>query len=724
MTSQPQNEQAHPLYLKEIASWTQGVCQEVKTKIRASIPALQRGLVWSPQQNELLWDSVLRGFPIGAVVVTKWSDKLKKSDEVADDSIKYHLLDGQQRCNAIALGFSDPFAAKESNDGKKAECILWLDLNLKPPKPDRNSTRGFWVRATTTAHPWGYRRDDSATPLTAGAIREALIPLGLDATSPDYQRPSPMKLWPCKAAADIPVPLSWLLLLPLDDETVFWNLLGQRAAEAATFKWTESVHEFCMNSQTAESKSRIFKGIKRADAARLIALEAPEELLDVSEQEKTSGSEREAVSNIEQLFQRLNGQGTKLDGEELAYSMIKAHWPELETEINKASDCRMPPARMVSLGVRAALAITPIGKDVKQTLPGPPTVSALRAMARSEEKSEEEKKEIIQKFIIQDLRCACDLVGHWLKYDLETNQSGLLPVHITSIAMSSREVYLLLLYFAKRMEGKDEPEGWRKTMQALATLIHWFAPEKAKVANRVYDACCREEPSIGKIQLALKAAIVAGEMYEMHTPTSVEAFVGLQKYELTNWRWEKLLQIEGDLAATERLRKSWEGFLNFRGNRELLLYAQRDFLVRRFRCYDPGRKDLWEAHNRPWDFDHILASYYFFNRKDGTPFRDACGQWGYTIGNLRAWPFEDNRSNQDQKAQGKLSVNGKLSEGLCNDSFINDPKQVDGFSVGNAVRSEEAAARLFVETCRKRLLRTYQEWYESVGVTELLEVDL
>ena len=34
------------------------------------IPAMQRGLVWAPNQVELLWDSILRGFPIGAFVFT------------------------------------------------------------------------------------------------------------------------------------------------------------------------------------------------------------------------------------------------------------------------------------------------------------------------------------------------------------------------------------------------------------------------------------------------------------------------------------------------------------------------------------------------------------------------------------------------------------------------------------------------------------------------------
>ncbi|MCF7788323.1 MAG: DUF262 domain-containing protein [Prosthecobacter sp.] len=689
--------------LREIASWTPGVFREVKTKIRASIPALQRGLVWTPQQNELLWDSILRGFPIGAVVVTRWSDKLKKTAEAADESITYHLLDGQQRCHAIALGFSDPFVAKETSDNDKVESILWLDLN---PTPERNSTRNFWVRATTTAHPWGYRKDDAATPLTAWAIREALKPLGLDAAKPEYRRPSPMDLWPCDAAAKIPVPLSWLLQLPVEDESTFWTKLGTRAKEATRFPWAARIRDFCVTDDAAENKPRIFKAIKRAHAAKLIALETPDELLEGSEQEKSGGSDREDVSNIEQLFQRLNRQGTKLDGEELAYSMIKAHWPDLEKPINDVSEGRMPQARMVSLGVRAALAT-----EAKHNLPGPPTVSALRVIARSEK----DKKAIIQSFITQDLGNACEMVGQWLKYDAQTNPSGLLPVHITSIAMSSREVYLLLLHFANRLlEGHAAPAGWTKAMQAMATMIHWFAPEKAKVANRVYVRC-RDGMSLDNIRTALLEAHTAGEIQTIHAPKAVEDFIRLPESGLKDWNWWQPIHGDGTAEGIQQRRRVWEVFLNFRNNRGLLLYAQRGYLARRFRDYDPARKDLWEAHNRPWDFDHILASYYFHNRKDGSDFRGICGQWGYTIGNLRAWPFEDNRSDQAEEAAKKIKGDPSRLE----DSFLTTDEEL-AFSGGDKARRDEAAARSFVVNCRRRLLRIYRTWYEAVGVENLV----
>ena len=72
--------------LIEIAGWTSGTSE-------VAIPPLQRGLVWKPNQVEMLWDSILRGFPIGSFMLSD-----------ADDG-KFFLLDGQQRFNAISLGY-------------------------------------------------------------------------------------------------------------------------------------------------------------------------------------------------------------------------------------------------------------------------------------------------------------------------------------------------------------------------------------------------------------------------------------------------------------------------------------------------------------------------------------------------------------------------------------------------------------------------------------------
>ena len=75
-----------PVYtLKEIALWAQNS--------KVDIPNVQRGFVWKPSQIENLWDSLLRGYPVGAFVMTPKSDG------------NFEILDGQQRATSISLGF-------------------------------------------------------------------------------------------------------------------------------------------------------------------------------------------------------------------------------------------------------------------------------------------------------------------------------------------------------------------------------------------------------------------------------------------------------------------------------------------------------------------------------------------------------------------------------------------------------------------------------------------
>ena len=59
------------LKLKHIASWQVSGLETDCSNIIARVPSLQRGAVWEPQQIEMLWDSIMRGFPIGAIVIAK-----------------------------------------------------------------------------------------------------------------------------------------------------------------------------------------------------------------------------------------------------------------------------------------------------------------------------------------------------------------------------------------------------------------------------------------------------------------------------------------------------------------------------------------------------------------------------------------------------------------------------------------------------------------------------
>lgn len=109
--------------LKEIAKKSQEIKLNAGTeelKVVLDIPAFQRGLVWNPAQVEALWDSVLRGIPIGTITLIPYAG------ERGDNGATHGVFDGQQRLNAISLGYKNPFDGKTEQEPN--ESILWLDL--------------------------------------------------------------------------------------------------------------------------------------------------------------------------------------------------------------------------------------------------------------------------------------------------------------------------------------------------------------------------------------------------------------------------------------------------------------------------------------------------------------------------------------------------------------------------------------------------------------------
>ena len=110
------------LSLRQIAAWQIPELlnsDASKLPFVAKIPSLQRGAIWKAGQIELLWDSIFRGFPVGALVVSEYlMGQKSRRGAYADPQEsdwhskvrERHLIDGQQRCNAIALGYVDPFA--------------------------------------------------------------------------------------------------------------------------------------------------------------------------------------------------------------------------------------------------------------------------------------------------------------------------------------------------------------------------------------------------------------------------------------------------------------------------------------------------------------------------------------------------------------------------------------------------------------------------------------
>ena len=110
--------------------------KEVLTNIRErryALPSIQRELVWHPSQIERLFDSLMRGYPIGAFLFWCVKPESVKKYKFYDFVLNYHerdarhnqplnvtysesnliaVLDGQQRLTALNIGLCGSYASK------------------------------------------------------------------------------------------------------------------------------------------------------------------------------------------------------------------------------------------------------------------------------------------------------------------------------------------------------------------------------------------------------------------------------------------------------------------------------------------------------------------------------------------------------------------------------------------------------------------------------------
>ena len=128
------------------------------------LPAIQRELVWNPEQIESVWDSLMRGYPIGAFLFWKVPEQIRKDirlyhfmtdfDERKRHNIEFDpgndkqitaVLDGQQRLSAMNIGLRGSYRLKLprkrwANDDAFPKRILCLRLDGSDEEPDAEAS--------------------------------------------------------------------------------------------------------------------------------------------------------------------------------------------------------------------------------------------------------------------------------------------------------------------------------------------------------------------------------------------------------------------------------------------------------------------------------------------------------------------------------------------------------------------------------------------------------
>jgi hypothetical protein len=263
--------------------------------------------------------------------------------------------------------------------------------------------------------------------------------------------------------------------------------------------------------------------------------------------------------------------------------------------------------------------------------------------------------------------------------------------------------------------------------------MSWFGTDQGKAANTLFKRTrlrfteVEIRDGLADCSAFHRPLLPPYELCRLLALPTLEAVQATPKV-LSQWDWESaLLRNVGSIwpeddedsrkrKLAQHLPSLWAIMEIKNVGERLLLYAQRAYLrtERRFRDYDPARKDLWEAHNRPWDFDHIFPYYYTYYQQG--PFRPFCAKWVSLVGNLRAWPFEENRSDQKDRAGDKIHTDVDAAS-----SFLTQ-EELCGFNQDAMVRDDPLKALAFVAACRARTVRIYSEWYNTLDIQTLADI--
>lgn len=711
---------SYTLTLRKIASWqVDGITTEAEecSGIVAGLPSLQRGAAWNAQQIEIFWDSICRGFPVGSIILAnKIESQSTKTDQVratittdrSSEKLKHlthHILDGQQRCNAIAWGFADP-----QNENTNKDSVLWLDLN--PENKSLGTTRKYLFRLTNKAHPWGFDTGDESGILgisdrrkfmdkVYGRIEQCVLQAVAVERHSDVKadvRPLPGTVPPFKAVFPVPV---FLLFKHFSNNKIDWNHLAREDWFKKAELWRGKGAAAWLNDEKVTGN--IETAMRMLLDTKIVALVVPEVLKN--------------IDDLEKIFSRLNTQGTPIDREELVYSLIKAYWPEIESVIDRILNLPITAVRLVNLGVRVAL--TPEGAT---KLAPELTVKEIRGIfsttdvdaADGIEKLLKTQKKLIKEYFEKPEGLLSSLT--WIDDNLlycKTNRSYGIPAYIrSSLAWRSREVFAWLMLLARQRKSQALIDS-RKVL-GLALAIHWFGIDKAMAVDKLIRLSGRVDITLSDLNRNehKKLVLIPLDLGDFDAAFQLdESSVAEQLRRWSNF-WNGVVAYDksgtrvSDDKATRRMDQYGEFIEKLKSEHELLVYVQREEMVTIFQGFDPANKLMWKGHNRPWDYDHILPSNDLDGRKFKTAdFIEVCKAWQQSIGNLAAIDFASNRRFQDNV--------------VASSKYASDPHVTDAFDLKGDQTGDIEAVKKFILAAKKRLIAIYGDWYLGLEVGEI-----
>lgn len=713
--------------LSEWLDWASGLGSRY-----VALPMIQRGSVWSPRQIIDLWDSLLRGMPIGGFLVNVLQPRTRVVDLLSRNvySLRHEgigLLDGQQRTLTMLLAWRLP-------EERRMDRRIWVDF-LDPP------ARGYRyrLRVTTESHKFGFRRDEPSRRLSLHDHRQAR-----EAYFSQYENNEVTlaRTTPYSASPTLPLDLHWLIEKRrepgLQQEQWLVAVVARleefecwRRAQGLKHEWEKkSVWRDLDMAKRTEVQDKVLDLYHSIGAA--LSESIPLTKIEVA-QRKQLGEDEEPELAI--LFKRVGAGGTALSDADYAYSLIKDLRPECHTLVenlhaSKNVASTLSATNLVMTAVRLAAA------DHGLTDRDAPT------------KSEYHRLLVDSQFLdkhffpaLNQLPTAFAALHGALLYS-DSNANGIPLLAFPYLRRPLVQVLLRWLFLKPDVTDDDRGEMLRFSLFWMLCVTD--GKKASVVAFKMLRTSVGEKlPSRFPGKTIGEALVGQGYACPLASPETLEQVNDLVRTSSPKERpmrgWNSRF---GDDPAEDKvkqtLRRLYSRWWN-NGNghtHPMLLWLQREYLDAKFDANPLAGRD----EDTPYDYDHILPANHWGNwTGSGAGARlleftepGAHRIVGNGIGNVRIWGSSDNRSDGDKPPSYKLALKSLPNEnpaeniegkrfGLLRDSCVSDETEhcrdweLASGELTDFRKWTRERALAFQRAVEHRSFRLYERYFNEAG---------
>lgn len=675
--------------------------QPQENKEYFDIPTIQRGFVWKPHQIEDLWDSLARNFPIGTFIID-------------DTTNNKQILDGQQRASAIAIGYNinsfnlnndfrrlfiDIAKPDQETDKKFTFRIItrshpWgyqLKNNEKTltVTDRRNAIEVFEEKGIIKNEKYYNVKEknkffpyDCCVPVPVELfLHESLENLQkwIEKTYGTYITIEGNKIkinlkyfskfYKDKISESNKEVISQGSSLPTKGllaiyETIYKNYKDKyKSNECNEEEFYQRVvtiiDEF--NNNLFYTINKLHESIQNIKSYQLVFSNLTNSKLkfadNIAEDDKERIiNEEEKTEDIEIIFQRLNRGGTPISEDDLTYSLFKSSFGESDEKrkildsFNVSCKGLINPSRLFRLAYLLWQQYERLESN-KSNQYELVTQRIDYKLAQKNFNKDEFKVFLKNHFIKNSQDNYFENFKEIFLYNNDTNKNGLPYPLFIQLCKSAPELVFLMMYrlniIKDYVQVKNDLEK-RNLMIGFLLGLYWFF--KGKRGN--YQTLLRTIWSLVSFSTfedcwSTELLQRCNLMYDNYNVIDNYIFNKLNKdnrlYE------EKKGEKRGEYKEEEKYLNTFREKILY--NKELVLYAQRDYLNEMFMKEDNSNNIFsLEDNSVPYDYDHICPSSY---RKSKYINRDIKNLLDH-IGNFRVWPFDLNRADQDTSISDKF----------------------------------------------------------------------